>query len=34
VVDKIAKLKTGNKGQFHNVPLQTVVVKSAKIVSN
>jgi peptidyl-prolyl cis-trans isomerase A (cyclophilin A) len=33
VVDKIANLKTGNKGRFSNIPLQTVVVKSAKVVS-
>jgi cyclophilin family peptidyl-prolyl cis-trans isomerase len=33
VVDKIAKAKTGNKGPFSNIPLQTIVVKSAKAVS-
>ena len=33
VVDKIAKAKTGNKGPFSNIPLQTIVVKSAKVVS-
>lgn len=33
VVDKIANVKTGNKGSFSNIPLQTIVVKSAKIIS-
>ncbi len=33
VVDQIAKAKTGNKGNFSNIPLQTIVVKSAKLVS-
>jgi peptidyl-prolyl cis-trans isomerase A (cyclophilin A) len=33
VVDKIAGVKTGNKGPFSNIPLQTIVVKSAKIVA-
>jgi len=33
VVDKIAKVKTGNSGAFRNIPLQTIVVKSAKVVS-
>jgi len=33
VVDKIAKVKIGNKGPFSNIPLQTIVVKSAKVVS-
>ncbi len=33
VVDKIAKVKTGNKGPFSNIPLQTIVVKSAKVLS-
>jgi len=33
VVDKIAKVKTGNKGPFYNIPLQTIVVKSARVVS-
>ena len=33
VVDKIAKVKTGNKGPFSNIPLQTITVKSAKVVN-
>ncbi len=33
VVDKIAKVKTGNKGNFTNIPVQTIVVKSAKLLS-
>lgn len=33
VVDRIAKVKTGNKGPFSNIPMQTIVVKSAKVVS-
>lgn len=33
VVDKIAKVKVGNKGNFSNIPLQTIVLKSAKVVS-
>jgi peptidyl-prolyl cis-trans isomerase A (cyclophilin A) len=33
VVDKIGKVKTGTKGQFTNIPLQTIVVQSAKVVS-
>jgi cyclophilin family peptidyl-prolyl cis-trans isomerase len=33
VVDKIAAVKTGNKGPFSNMPLQTIVVKSAKTAS-
>lgn len=31
VVDKIGKVKTGNKGAFYNTPLQTILVKSAKV---
>jgi len=31
VVDAIAKVKTGNKGPFYNMPLQTIVVKSARL---
>jgi cyclophilin family peptidyl-prolyl cis-trans isomerase len=34
VVEKIAKTKTGNKGPFANIPLQTIVVKYAKVASN
>jgi cyclophilin family peptidyl-prolyl cis-trans isomerase len=33
IVDKIAAVKTGTKGSFYNTPMQTIVVKSAKIVS-
>ncbi len=33
VVDKIGKAKTGTKGQFTNIPLQTIVLKSAKVIS-
>jgi len=32
VVDKIAAVKTGTKTPFSNIPLQTIVVKSAKVV--
>ncbi len=32
VVDKIAGVKTGSKGPFTNIPLQTIMVKSTKIV--
>ncbi len=33
VVDNIAKVKTGTKGSFYNIPMQTITVKSAKVVS-
>jgi peptidyl-prolyl cis-trans isomerase A (cyclophilin A) len=33
VVDKIAKVKVSNKGNFSNVPIQTITVKTAKVVS-
>jgi peptidyl-prolyl cis-trans isomerase A (cyclophilin A) len=33
VVDKISKVNTGTKGNFTNIPLQTITVKSAKVVS-
>jgi peptidyl-prolyl cis-trans isomerase A (cyclophilin A) len=33
VVDGIAKVKTGNKGAFSNIPMQNIVVKSAKVIS-
>ncbi len=33
VVDKIAKVRTGNKGPFSNIPIQTIIVKSAVAVS-
>jgi cyclophilin family peptidyl-prolyl cis-trans isomerase len=32
VVDSIAKVKVGNKGPFSNMPVQTIVVKSAKVL--
>ena len=32
VVDKIAAVKTGNKGRFSDVPVEAVVIKSAKVV--
>jgi peptidyl-prolyl cis-trans isomerase A (cyclophilin A) len=31
VVDKIAKVKTGNAGSFSNIPLQTILINSMKI---
>jgi peptidyl-prolyl cis-trans isomerase A (cyclophilin A) len=33
VVDKIAGVKTGSKGQFSNMPLQTILVKSAIVAA-
>jgi peptidyl-prolyl cis-trans isomerase A (cyclophilin A) len=33
VVDKIAKVKVGTKVQFSNIPMQTILVKSAKVIS-
>jgi len=33
VVDKIAQVKTGNKGFHQNVPLEPVVIQSVKIIS-
>jgi peptidyl-prolyl cis-trans isomerase A (cyclophilin A) len=33
VVDSIAKVKTGTKGPFYNIPMQTITVKSAKVIS-
>jgi peptidyl-prolyl cis-trans isomerase A (cyclophilin A) len=33
VVDKIGGVKTGTKTPFSNIPLQTIAVKSAKVVS-
>jgi cyclophilin family peptidyl-prolyl cis-trans isomerase len=33
VVDGIAKVKTGNKGSFSNIPMQNIIVKSAKVLS-
>lgn len=34
VVDKIAKVPTGNVGGFQNVPLQPVVIQSVKVVAD
>ena len=34
VVDKIAKLPTGNNGMHQNVPLDPVVIESVKIISD
>jgi len=33
VVDKIAKEKTGPRGPFSSLPLQTIAIKSAKVLS-
>ena len=33
VVDAIAKVKTGTKGMFQDVPEEAVVIKSAKVIS-
>ncbi len=33
VVDKIGAVKTGTKGPFRNIPLETITIKSAKVVS-
>ena len=33
VVESIAKVKTGNKGPFSNIPLQTISVKSARVLT-
>ncbi len=33
VVDSIAKVKTATKGSFTNIPVQTITVKSVKVVS-
>ena len=32
VVDKIASVKTSNKGRFSDVPVEAVVIRSAKVV--
>ncbi|MDR1934329.1 MAG: peptidyl-prolyl cis-trans isomerase [Candidatus Accumulibacter sp.] len=34
VVDKIAQAPTGNRGPYQNVPLEPVVIKSVKILSD
>jgi cyclophilin family peptidyl-prolyl cis-trans isomerase len=33
VVDKIAAVKTGTKGGFQNIPLQTIMIRVIKVVS-
>jgi cyclophilin family peptidyl-prolyl cis-trans isomerase len=33
VVDAIANVKTGMKGMFQDVPVETVIIKSAKVIS-
>ena len=33
VMDSIAKVKVGNKGPFSNIPMQTIAVKSAKVLA-
>ena len=33
IVDKIAKVKTGNKGMHQDVPLEPVVVKAARLMT-
>jgi cyclophilin family peptidyl-prolyl cis-trans isomerase len=34
VVDKIAKVPTGNRSMFQNVPLEPIVIQSVKIISD
>ena len=34
VVDKIAKVPTGNKGMHQNVPIEPVIIQSVKIISD
>jgi cyclophilin family peptidyl-prolyl cis-trans isomerase len=34
VVDKIAKVATGNRGSFQNVPLDPVVIQSVKLIAD
>lgn len=34
VVDKIARVPTGNRGMHQNVPLEPVVIQSIKILSD
>jgi len=34
VVDAIAKVQTSSKGPFENVPIEPVIIKSAKVVTN
>lgn len=32
VVDKIAKVRTGNRGMFQDVPVEPVVIQSVKVI--
>ena len=34
VVDKIAKVKTGNRGMHQNVPVEPVIIESVKVLSD
>jgi cyclophilin family peptidyl-prolyl cis-trans isomerase len=34
VVDKIAKIPTGNRGPHQNVPLEPVTIQSVKVLSD
>ena len=34
VVDKIAKVRTGNRGMFQDVPVEPVVIQSLKVIPN
>ena len=34
VVDKIAKVPTGNRGMYQNVPVEPVVIQSVKVLSD
>jgi len=34
VVDRIAEVKTGNRGFFQNVPVEPVVIQSVKVISD
>ena len=34
VVDKIAKVKTGNRGMHQNVPIEPVIIESVKVLSD
>ncbi|MFA9949853.1 peptidylprolyl isomerase [Dentiradicibacter hellwigii] len=34
VVDKIAKVKTGNRGMYQNVPVEPVIIESVKVLSD
>ena len=34
VVDKIAKVKTGNRGMHQNVPVEPIIIESVKVLSD